>query len=206
MGRRGGSPAGVSRQLHGRQWCSGRPGWYAGRQRFRPARLVCWAALVPARAGVTWAAGELAAGSPTGGGASATAASDQSDPNLIEVAIYGIAALYERYPPKQPAKPEGRRQSGSARASRRGPTEVTNDPDSHRREEHQPSLPPIERLQPRSQYMALKLKEFDFKGFLLEKGERVGLYAAGGIALSDGRPQPVPAGQGAPQPLPKEAS
>src|SRR5690242_16472356 len=31
--------------------------------------------------------------------------------------------------------------------------------------------------------MALKLKEFDFKGFLLEKGERVGLYAAGGIAL-----------------------
>jgi hypothetical protein len=31
--------------------------------------------------------------------------------------------------------------------------------------------------------MALKLKEFDFKQFLLEKGERVGLYAAGGIAV-----------------------
>jgi hypothetical protein len=31
--------------------------------------------------------------------------------------------------------------------------------------------------------MALKLKEFDFKGFLLEKGERVGLYAAGGVAF-----------------------
>src|SRR5438552_1169711 len=31
--------------------------------------------------------------------------------------------------------------------------------------------------------MALKLKEFDFKQFLLEKGERVGLYAAGGIAF-----------------------
>jgi hypothetical protein len=31
--------------------------------------------------------------------------------------------------------------------------------------------------------MALKLKEFDFKGFLLERGERVGLYAAGGLAL-----------------------
>jgi hypothetical protein len=31
--------------------------------------------------------------------------------------------------------------------------------------------------------MALKLKEFDYKQFLLEKGERVGLYAAGGIAL-----------------------
>ncbi len=28
-----------------------------------------------------------------------------------------------------------------------------------------------------------KLKEFDFKGFLLEKGERVGLYAAGAIAF-----------------------
>jgi hypothetical protein len=31
--------------------------------------------------------------------------------------------------------------------------------------------------------MALKLKEFDFKQFLLEKGERVGLYVAGGLAL-----------------------
>jgi hypothetical protein len=31
--------------------------------------------------------------------------------------------------------------------------------------------------------MAMKLKEFDFKGFLLQKGERVGLYAAGGIAV-----------------------
>src|SRR5579885_3293265 len=31
--------------------------------------------------------------------------------------------------------------------------------------------------------MAMKMKEFDFKQFLLEKGERVGLYAAGGIAL-----------------------
>ena len=31
--------------------------------------------------------------------------------------------------------------------------------------------------------MALKIKEFDFKQFLLQKGERVGLYAAGGLAF-----------------------
>jgi hypothetical protein len=41
-----------------------------------------------------------------GGGGAATATGEQSDPNLIEVAVYGIAALYERYPPKPP-KTEG---------------------------------------------------------------------------------------------------
>jgi hypothetical protein len=43
-------------------------------------------------------------GSGTGGPGSA--ASDDSDPNLVELAVYGIAALYERYPPRAPAKPE----------------------------------------------------------------------------------------------------
>ena len=41
-----------------------------------------------------------------GGNNPATATAEQSDPNLVEVAVYGIAALYERYPPKPPAKPE----------------------------------------------------------------------------------------------------
>jgi len=30
---------------------------------------------------------------------------DQDDPNLIELSVYGIASLYERYPPKPPAAP-----------------------------------------------------------------------------------------------------
>jgi hypothetical protein len=42
-----------------------------------------------------------------GSGGAATVTGDQSDPNVVEVAVYGIAALYERYPPKPPAKPDG---------------------------------------------------------------------------------------------------
>ncbi len=48
--------------------------------------------------------GGMMGGFPGVPGAS-TVPGDQSDPNLIEVAVYGIAALYERYPPKPPAKP-----------------------------------------------------------------------------------------------------
>jgi hypothetical protein len=40
------------------------------------------------------------------GGGYGTPTVEQNDPNLIEVAVYGIAALYERYPPKPP-KTEG---------------------------------------------------------------------------------------------------
>ena len=28
---------------------------------------------------------------------------EQDDPNLVELVVYGIASLYERYPPKQAA-------------------------------------------------------------------------------------------------------
>jgi hypothetical protein len=42
-------------------------------------------------------------GSPPAGGGGAPSATNlnEDDPNLVEVAIYGIAALYERYPPRQ---------------------------------------------------------------------------------------------------------
>jgi hypothetical protein len=50
--------------------------------------------------------GGMGGGFP-GGFGSPSATTDQSDPNLIEVAVYGIAALYERYPPKPPAQPQG---------------------------------------------------------------------------------------------------
>jgi hypothetical protein len=49
--------------------------------------------------------------SPPGSGAgpgprspgAASAAADEGDPNLVELAVYGIAALYERFPPKPKA-------------------------------------------------------------------------------------------------------
>jgi len=44
----------------------------------------------------------------SGGGSTTTVpgSGDDSDPNLVEMAVYGIAALYERYPPRPPAQPE----------------------------------------------------------------------------------------------------
>jgi hypothetical protein len=45
-------------------------------------------------------------GQGSGSGGAGSAASEDSDPNLVELAVYGIAALYERYPPRVPAKPE----------------------------------------------------------------------------------------------------
>src|SRR5262249_2539749 len=41
--------------------------------------------------------------SPGGGGGKAQAAEDLPDPNLVEVVVYGIASLYERFKPKQTA-------------------------------------------------------------------------------------------------------
>jgi hypothetical protein len=43
---------------------------------------------------------------PPGGTPSSGANADESDPNLLDLAVYGIASLYERYPPK-PAAPAG---------------------------------------------------------------------------------------------------
>ena len=37
------------------------------------------------------------------GGAGAAPTEEEDDPNLVELAVYGIASLYERYPPKAPA-------------------------------------------------------------------------------------------------------
>ncbi len=44
---------------------------------------------------------------PGGANNSAQGSGDDSDPNLVELAVYGIAALYERYPPRPPATAEG---------------------------------------------------------------------------------------------------
>jgi hypothetical protein len=51
--------------------------------------------------------GGIGGGVPGTGTPAPGVMSEQGDPNLVELAVYGIAALYERYPPKQPAKPEG---------------------------------------------------------------------------------------------------
>jgi len=43
-------------------------------------------------------------GFPKGGftGGTGGMGQDEDDPNLVELSIYGIATLYERYPPKKP--------------------------------------------------------------------------------------------------------
>jgi hypothetical protein len=43
-------------------------------------------------------------GFPSGGfpGMTGQTSQDEDDPNLVELSVYGIATLYERYPPKPP--------------------------------------------------------------------------------------------------------
>jgi hypothetical protein len=48
------------------------------------------------------------------GGFGGPSAVEQSDPNLIDVAVYGIASLYERYPPKPPKTEGGAPPAGGA--------------------------------------------------------------------------------------------
>jgi hypothetical protein len=44
---------------------------------------------------------------PGGFGSPVLNSADDTDPNLVELAVYGIAALYERFPPKPPAEQAG---------------------------------------------------------------------------------------------------
>jgi hypothetical protein len=58
-------------------------------------------------------------GSSPGGrgpGTPSVGAGDDSDPNLVELAVYGIAALYERYPPKPKADAAAAAPGGAAPA------------------------------------------------------------------------------------------
>jgi hypothetical protein len=62
----------------------------------------------PAGMGGMGAMGSRGGQNTSGGGSGGATASagEESDPNLVELAVYGIAALYERYPPRAPAKPD----------------------------------------------------------------------------------------------------
>ncbi|MFL5242140.1 MAG: hypothetical protein ACJ8FY_08530 [Gemmataceae bacterium] len=51
------------------------------------------------------APGGMATMGPFGSGQMRRSLGDQDDPNLIELSVYGIASLYERYPPQPPAAP-----------------------------------------------------------------------------------------------------
>ena len=44
----------------------------------------------------------LGTGKPTGGAGKSTSLADEDDPNLVELAVYGIATLYERFPDNRP--------------------------------------------------------------------------------------------------------
>ncbi len=74
----------------------------------------------PGFGGVGGVGGPGGFGGLGGFGQSSSASSDEDDPNVIELAVYGIAALYERYPPRAPVKADGA--AGAAPAGTPQPT------------------------------------------------------------------------------------